>query len=358
MERFIAIDSGKFGTKVVEYDFKNNCISKEFQIRTKISDGDLRDDAIEAHTVVVEIDNHTYKVGNGARGTGVDLETNKMTDMHKNCVLTALATIASANEKDEINVAICMPAKDWAVVSKRIDFKEYILPEGDITVSIKTSSSAPVVKKTFTIKSRNAYPEGLGALFADDVINTITAETVTGVLDIGNLNLNALLFQGVDPILDKSSTADLGGSILIEELSQELSTNITTCDEMITASILKNKSDERCFPANANLSPEQIEESKKIIKRVLKEHAGKIKRCCNARNWPINVINIVAIGGTSKDIEEELKEAFGNNLIVLNNPTYVNAYGCLRIMCSKLLDTVIPLTKKEATTEKKTEKAS
>ena len=58
----------------------------------------------------------------------------------------------------------------------------------------------------------------------------------------------------------------------------------------------------------------------------------------------MDVTRIVAIGGTSKDIEEELKEVFGN-ITVLNNSTYCNVLGYLRMMCSRLQEiaAVIPL---------------
>jgi hypothetical protein len=331
--RFIAVDSGKFATKVAEYDTQNKCV-KKFSLRTKIAEGDFRDDAIEKQTVVAEIDGVVYKVGNGARGTGVELETNKKSDVHKICTLTALATLASSSEIDEINVAIGLPAKEWASVSKRMDYKEYILPEGEIKVSIKKNSDSPVIEKTFKIVKKFVYPESIGALFMDDVFPYISPTTITGVLDIGNLNLNATLWQGTELLQDKSITADLGGAILIQELAQEISTNVTTCDELIAANILKDTSDIRQLPDDFNLSAEQIEESKNVIHRVLKTHADKVKRCCHARNWSLNLTKIVAIGGTSADISKELKESFGNNITVLADSNYCNVLGYLRMMCA------------------------
>ena len=356
MERYIAVDTGKFATKVAEYDAVQGKIRK-FQIRTKISEGDFRDDAIEDQTVIVEIDGNVYKIGNGARGGDAALDTNKMSETHKLCTLTALATLASAKEKDEINVAIGLPAKEWANVSKREDYKAYMLPTGDITVSIKNNSQAPVIKKTFTIKNRFVYPESIGALFVDETLYSISPTSITGVIDIGNLNLNAVLFQGTEPKDEKSTTAELGGAVLISELSQELSMNITACDEMITANILK--SEDKCLPNNGNLTEEQVEASRQIVKKVLREHAEKVKRCCRARNWSLDLTNIVAIGGTSKDIEEELKEAFGN-ITVLPNSHYCNAFGYLRMMCSNLLDKIIPLcdTEKNVKEIKEEEKSA
>lgn len=347
MKRYVAIDSGKFATKVAEYipgETEEQSFVKVFSIRTKASEGDFRDDAIEANTVVVNIDGETYKIGNGARGEGAELDTNKKSDVHRLCTLTALAYLASDNSEDpdEFCVAIGLPAKDWSVVSKRIDYKDYILPEGEVNISIKKRSTSPVKEKKFKIAQRYVFPESIGALFMDETINSVTPTTITGVIDLGNLNLNATLWQGVEPVLDKSATAELGGAILIQELSQELSANIATCDELITANILK--SEDRCLPASANLTENQIEESRKLIKRVLLQHAEKVKRVCRARNWSLDVTNIIAIGGTSKDLEEELKQTFGNNIVVLKDSSYCNALGYLRMLCARIpeVNKVIP----------------
>ncbi|MCR5670692.1 MAG: ParM/StbA family protein [Butyrivibrio sp.] len=345
MERFIAVDSGKYATKVAEYNAKKESI-RTFSIRTKVSDGDFRDDAIEEHTVVIKIGDATYKVGNGARGQGVALETDKKTDTHKICVLTALATVASANEVDEMNVSVGMPTLDWAQPGKRDDFKKFILPEGEITVELKKDSNSEVVKKTFKIKNRYVFPESSGAIWQDEVAETLSPTSIIGVLDIGNLNLNATLWQGTEPIIDKSTTADLGGALLIRELSQEISANIVPCNELITANIIK--SEERALPAGTNVTDEQRENSRQLIKKVLLEHARKVRRVCNTKDWSLDVMKIVAIGGTAKDIEDELKEVFGN-IGILPNPTFCNALGYLRMMCARILNKDINLSLAEKT---------
>lgn len=356
MERFIAVDSGKFANKVAEYDAATDCI-RSFQIRTKVSEGDFRDDAIEDNTVIVEYEDQVYKVGNGARGSGIDLSTDKRSYDHKICILTAIATLVSSKSVDEINVAIGIPAKEWANVSTREDMKEMMFPTGEICIRIKINSDAPITEKHFIIKNRFVYPESIGALFMDDS-PMITPSSITGVIDLGNLNLNATLYQGTEPVLDKTATDELGGAILLQELAQEISSNICRCDEMVMANIIKGADPgDRVLP-KGNLSDDQIEESRSIIKRVMKEHALKVKKVCQKRNWSLDITNIVAIGGTSYDLREELNEVFGN-LTILNNTQYCNCYGYLRIMCAKLLGKEISLTsEKERTKESKSEKAS
>ncbi len=342
MKRYIAVDSGKFATKFAEYDTKKKCVHK-YSIRTRVSDGDFRDDAIEKSTVVVEIDGKTYKVGNGARGAGVNLDTDKKSEDHRICTLTALAMIASSSERDEMYVAVGLPAREWANVSKRMDFKEYILPDGEITVTIKKDSNSQSVKKTFLIKEKYVFPESIGALFMDETIGMVSSTTITGVLDIGNLDLNATLWQGTELLQDMSATEELGGSILIQSLAQELST-ITACDELVVANILKLPPEERRLPDTGTLTKEQLEESRKVIKRVLKTHADRVKKCCRSRQWSLEVIPIIAIGGTSKDIADELKETFAN-IIVLENSQYCNVLGYLRMLCSRIpeINEIIPI---------------
>ena len=350
MKRYVAIDSGKYATKVAEYLPTVGKV-RSFCIPTKVGEGDFRDDAIEKATVIVGIDGKCYKVGNGARGTGAELETTKMTDIHRTCTLTALAYLASENETDEFYVAVGLPAKDWAVVSKREDHKEYILPEGDMEIEIKPTSSSPVKKKKFSISKRFVFPESIGALFMDETIENTDASLITGVIDIGNLNLNATLWRGAELLQDSSATAELGGAILVQELSQELTANITAVDELITAQMLV--SDEKQLPSGLGLSEEKVQASRDLVKKVLKAHADKVKRTCRARGWSLDVIRIIAIGGTSALLEDELTEAFGESLVVLPDSQYCNVLGYLRLMCARLpeINMVIPLENYEETEE-------
>ena len=358
MERFIAIDSGKRATKVAEY-FPDTDTMRKYSIVTKKSDGDFRDDAIEKNTYVVEIDGKQYKVGNGARGQGVELENSKSTEIHRICVLTVLAMLASSHEKDTIHVGIGLPANDWANISTKEDFKEYILPKGDVTIKIKNSSMKAPQEKTFKIGRRYCFPESIGAMFAPEVYNEIGPNDITGVLDLGNLNLNATYWQGVELIQDKSVTTEHGAAVLIQNLMQKLKSNVCYCDERVVANILK--SEDKALPVGFGITKEQSQLSKKIIKEVMYEHAKEVRRQVNTMKWPLDIMRVVAIGGTSKDLEVELKEVF-KNIKVLSSSEFCNVVGFLRIMCAKdpSLEREILVSKKqeELPEDIKEEKAS
>lgn len=58
----------------------------------------------------------------------------------------------------------------------------------------------------------------------------------------------------------------------------------------------------------------------------------------------MDVIPIIAIGGTSKDIADELKESF-TNIMVLEDSQYCNVLGYLRMLCARIpeIGKIIPI---------------
>ena len=340
MKKFVAVDTGKFATKVAVYDEKAN-ITRKFAIRTAHCDGDFRDDAIEDNTVIIQIgDGPVYKVGNGARGIGAELTTEKKLEVHRICAITALASCANKSGEDEFYVATLLPAKDWRGSKREIS---RLLPEGKVTVNFKSSSASSVDEKTFTIKQKFVFTESEGALFMEETIGSVTPNSLIGLLDIGNFNLNATVWQGKDFVQDMSSTADLGGSLLIQEIAQEISTNVTSCNDRVASTILKTGK----LPDGVNVSKEQEEAIFRIVSKAKKLWAEKVKRVCHGRNWSLELMSIIAIGGTAKDIESELKATFGENLTVIGSTENVNALGALRMMCARLLDKIVPVTNKD-----------
>lgn len=346
MKRFIAVDAGKYATKVAEYlQSEDRTIQSVFE--TKTGTGDFRDDAIEKNTFIAEIGGNVMKIGRGAVGDGAMLETSKQTDIHKNCTLAAIATHCSDGEEDEICLATGLPAKEWAVVEKREQYKAFF-PTDRQTIRIKMDSSSPVQEKNFVIKKIYVFPESIGAMFQDDS-PAFSSDVLTGVLDIGRLNLNATMWQGADFIQEESVTDELGAAALISGLAQELSANFSRVDERLVETILKKKPSKRVLPG----SPEIQEKSRAFIHDYLMKHAEKIKRCCDARKWSLDYMNLIAIGGTSAILREELKEVFGNRMVFLESMEFANAYGYLRLMCSRIpeIKKIIPLKARTETQE-------
>lgn len=338
MERFIAVDSGKYATKVAVYDKEKESV-KMFKLRTKIGAGNFKDDALEASTIIAEYNGKVYKVGNGALQEA-ELNTSKASEVHKICTLAAIAMCTSSNEVDEVHAAIGIPVKEWENVEKRLEYKNYILPDEEVCIKVMTKSGLDPVEKRFRIVSKHVYPESQGALFLKHVVPFNSGSVA--VMDLGNLNINCTCWNNRELDRQYSLTDELGGNILISGLSQELSAAFSRCDENYVAKVLRLPKNERMLKPNRP-NPEIEEESKKMINEYLLNHVKMIKRKCDAKRWSLDFMELVFIGGTSSLLKDEIHEIFGEEAYIPEHPEYANVAGFLRVMCAKLLDIVIPI---------------
>lgn len=335
MKRYVAVDSGKFATKVA---FADNALEgiTEFKFRTKTGPGSFDDDAVEPGTYVAEIDGAVYKIGNGAPREA-ELDTSKKTLPHKLCTMLALAIVANP-EGDEFAAAAGMPVGPYSNVEARKEYKEYILPLGQHTVTYMTQPGTKVTKK-FSIVSHYVYPESAGGLYLDMEANKETA----AVVDIGNVNVNATLFQNFSPDYESSNTSELGGQMLITGLAAALSAEMgARVDEKLASRTLKLEGENRCLhPTKPD--PAIEEKSRKFIDSYLLSHVKDIKRSCDALRWPLSFMQVTFIGGTSDLLKKELKEVFGDSCVIPDKPELANVRGFLRRLVAWEEKKLLPL---------------
>lgn len=340
VERYIAVDCGKFETKLAVYDKEKDKFSK-FKIRTMLDKGNFLDDALERNTFIAEYEGKVYKIGNGATREAA-LETTKKSEIHKVTTLCAIALVA--NDGDNVHVAIGCPIKDYEVVEKRIEYKNYILPEGPVTIKLKTKSDNDPVEKTFNIVSRYVYPESAGVLYLD---MKRYAEKNCGIVDIGGLNTNGTQFEDFEPLHKYSFTNEFGGNNLVAGLSQELTSEFgMRCSEDYVRKVIRLPLEQRkLVPNNGDKNIE--ERSKKIIDEYMLNYVKDIKRSCDAKNWSLRFMDLTFIGGTTKILQNEIFQVFGENIYIPNNPEYANAIGFLRRLCAKELGLTISIEEEE-----------
>lgn len=336
MEIYVAVDSGKYATKVAVYSPVADEV-KTFKFKTRFGPGNFEDDALESNTVIVEYEGNTYKIGNGA-STEAALETTKASEIHKICTMAAIAMCVSSNEVDEVHAAIGIPVKEWENVEKRLEYKKYILPDGEVSIKLMAKSDGDIVDKRFKIVSKHVYPESQGALFLKKVA-PLSNGTVA-VMDLGNLNINCTCWNHRELDRQYSLTDELGGNILISGLSQELSAEFSRCDETYVAKVLKQPLEDRYLKPNRP-NPDVESLSKQMINDYLLNHVKMIRRKCDAKHWSLDFMDIVFIGGTSDLLRNEIKEIFGESSYIPKHPEYANVVGFLRVMCAKFMDKVI-----------------
>ena len=341
-DRYIAVDCGKFGTKVAIYNSETNHISK-FQFRTMMDNGNFLDDALERNTFIAEYDGKTYKVGNGATKEAT-LETTKTSEIHKVATLCAIALLV--NDGDNVHVAIGCPVKVFEVVEKRIEYKDFILPQGEVTIKLKIKSDAEPITKTFNIipTSRFVYPETAGVLYLD---MKKYADNTCGIIDIGGLNSNGCQYEDFEILHKYSFTNEFGGNNLVSGLSQDLTSAFgARCSEDYIRKLIRLPLDQRKLVPN-NGNAEIQEKSKNIITEYMIDYVKDIKRSCDAKNWPLEYMDLTFVGGTTKILENEIKKVFGENIYIPQNPEYANVLGFLRRLCAKELGITIEINKEE-----------
>lgn len=346
MDRYIAVDSGKFATKIACYDEKANKTLR-MKFHTRMSEGFFEDDAIESATFVAKVGDKVYKIGRGARQQA-DMETSKKAEIHRVCTMAAIAMMCDPNAVDTVHVAVGIPVKAFEDVKTRNEYREYILPEGINEVTIKKNSTSNPVTIKFEIKTRLVCPESCGVLYlhADKY-----KKASTGVVDIGNLNINGTVWSGFDLNPEYSVTNELGGNVLIQGIAQDLSARFSRCDANMVANILnkskKNPDLRKLVPIKPN--PLVEEESKKAITEYMRSHVRQIKAALDTKHWSLDYMNLVFIGGTSELLTNEIYEVFGEEVTIEEDPCYANVLGFLMKLCSRTLKKAIPTSTQDNT---------
>ncbi len=331
MSHFIAVDPGKYNTKIACFD-TTLAVSKTFKIRTKMSDGTFSDDMYGKNTMIVQVDGGpVYKIGAEAK-TEATMETTKQSEIHKVMTLAAIALCLQGNS-DDVTVAIGMPLQIASYPDERIAYKDFILgADGQKhTVKVKTDCNQPPITVTFSIKKRLVYPEGIGVIYSYPK----QLQDTTAVIDIGNLNTNNVYIDHFDVMQEHCFTDEAGGKIVIAGLASTLEAELgrRVNEDLCASTLLKPYENRHLTSKNGNKEIE--EKSRNIIDKYLLEHVRKIRQKCDTRHWPLDFMNIVCIGGTSKLLSRELRLVFGEDVFIPASPEYVNVQGFLKKMCAE-----------------------
>ena len=353
MIRYIAVDSGKQNTKVSEYyEGKDEIKSERFP--TKIGKGTFEDDQMQRKTSVMSFNGKTYCIGSGGT-VRAEHKTSKQSEVHLLTTLCAVAQRCSDNEEDEVNIALGIPASEWAIVEKRNALRDYLLPSGTIEVDIKTSSNDTVHHKKFHFATRKVYAESEGALFLDDSQIVGYSKKQAAVIDIGGLNVNCTIWNELELDTEDSLTDELGGQNLIRKISQRLSAEFSRVNEKDVLRILKESEkdiENRCLTARHG-NEDVKTRSREIIHDEIIKHLEQIKSQCDAKQWSLDYIDLIFIGGTSGMLRNEIQEVFGNDVIIPPFPEFSNVLGFLHLLYACCQGKSIDLTGKLKASEKR-----
>lgn len=297
--KLIAIDNGYWNTKV--YDGENNII---FRSKVEKSKRIFNFN----NTYAVYYDNEDYLVGEGA--TQTDLQIDKtLNPLHKICTYTALGLLSNFNIT-EFNLVLGYPLTYFA--SYKDTFADYIIEDckrNPIVIEIDGEL------KRFIINDILVLPQGVGALY----INPLQYENETiGIIDIGGLTINGVLFQNLNVVKDSIFTIQKGmfnlSATIIREL--QMCKGIDLKDYELPYVLQNGYTDIHNKPA-----PE-IDE---FIKSIIDKQTYDIVNIAKQNDWSLKT-NIVLTGGGSKLLEPFIKKYLPNTKIS-SQPIWDNVEG-------------------------------
>lgn len=328
-KKFVSVDPGKGDTKVSVYDADKKRIST-YIYNTKYSEGDFCDDALESNTFIAEIDGKTFKVGNGALQSAA-LEVTKMADIHKFSTLVALAMVAETGKTEELDVVLGCPLSEYSVPKKRKEYMDYMLPDGVVSVKLKTKSDKEPEVRKFKIASKKVLPETSGIFFME--LDSYDGESV-GVIDIGNGTAIGAIYSDYEIDHAYDFTSLQGGGILVSSLSELLTASYSRYNNKYTLKLLTKPYAERKLPLG---DPEKEQESQKLIHDHIINHLKEVKQSCNAKQWSLEFMPIIFGGGTSLMLKNEIVEVFGNHITFSKHDVHANSLGFLRRLVQQKL---------------------
>ena len=311
--KYVSIDCGKANTKVCAYDVESSKLSKAIVSTNVEKRNSLVELCRQENQYIVTFAGDDEEINGGwdvGFGSGQTSYSNSKKDMiHKIMTLTAIALVTENG--DSVVPAIGCPLTVFNDADSKVEFYDYIFPDGRVDVNINGIDHYYFIKKD----KGCVFPESFGAMFMFP--ERFTGDT--GVIDIGGLNVNASLFKKGKYQQELSMTEKLGLFSIVSYLRTRLN---ALCDAGFDDRTVE------CFLRSGSVPGS--EKSAEVIESVLASHLPRIEKI--VKEWNIDRIDLIFIGGTSKILQKYIEERFPDNAFIPNEADFINCKGFLKEM--------------------------
>ena len=287
----IQIDTGKHTTKAM-------LGNKKIKFDSKIDLGKAQFE--NSDTVVFE--GEEYIVGEEA--STYDMSLSKNTAHHKLLIYTAIGKLVE--DESKIDLVVGTPLRLFFNETEKQDYIDSISNDG-MPISISVNGN----KKYFSIRKVIIAPESLGGSLLDF---SNSKKVIRGVLDIGGLNVNGIVYNQGKPVRKSMFTINEGTHILEGKLKQEVMEKTGTSLEDY---VLKDYLVRGC--SNPKVQKIIDEYCSRFVKNLVNE--------CLKANWNLYDIEIYSMGGGSILLERYLDITFKTPIFPRDVYANVEAYG-------------------------------
>lgn len=286
MSKLVAIDAGKFATKVITGNYEN-----KVYFRTSCIEMDSPILSFDGKTYLIEFEGKSYLIGEGVNSFDFNVSKSKIS--HKLAILLGCALL----DVSEVNLVTGFPLSLYLNNEFRIAHIEYLRGNYGFKVNGK--------EKNININTIHVVPETMGVVVTN-AENYI--ESLVGVIDVGGLNTNACLYDKLRPIKSSGFTINEGGVMLFAKIKRALNMKFGLNYQDYEIPHVIRKDD---LKVNS------------IINDVINNHLANIFNECQRYNWNLSEIELIFTGGGSLLLD-------ASKIKISKSAIWDNCYGFFR----------------------------
>ncbi len=265
--KLVKVDPGKFAVKA-------ECGNEKFYTKSLI---DKIENVATDNGHKVKFFNQEYIIGDESIPFDYDFEKHKI----ETKILVNLAVSKLVEKGDRVNLVVGMPIEHWLDRDRRMKYEQFIASKSQMS-TVERELELPM---SFTINKVVAVPESIGHVARNKKYQNRTV----GVLDCGGTNFQGAIYKNGLPLRDSCFTLNEGGYFYLNSIKKAVNSKfkLNYQDYQIPELIEHGSNHEDKVKIKAE------------VERVTKIHLNKVIRECRARNWNLNDMDIIVVGGGS-----------------------------------------------------------
>lgn len=281
--KLVKVDPGKYAVKA-------ECGDKKFYTKSLI---DKVENVATESGHRIKFFNQEYVVGDDSIPFDYDFEKHKI----ETKILVNLAISKLVDEGDVVNLVVGMPIEHWLDRDRRTKYEQFISSKSQMSI-IEREVDIPM---NFKINKVVAIPESIGHVARNKKYKNRTV----GILDCGGANFQGAIYKNGLPLRDSCFTLNEGGYFYLNSIKKAINSKfkLNYQDYQIPELIE--------FGSNRTDKEEIANE----INRMTKLHLNKVIRECRARNWNLDDMDIIVVGGGSNYFKSLICDLLPNTTI-------------------------------------------
>lgn len=281
--KLVKVDPGKYAVKA-------ECGDKKFYTKSLI---DKVENVATESGYKIKFFNQEYVIGDESIPFDYDFEKHKI----ETKILVNLAISKLVEDGDKVNLVVGMPIEHWLDRDRRAKYEQFIASKSQMSL-VEREVDTPM---NFKINKVVAVPESIGHVARNKKYKNRTV----GILDCGGANFQGAIYKNGLPLRDSCFTLNEGGYFYLNSIKKAINSKFKlNYQDYQIPELIEFGSNREDKEAIAN-----------EITRMTKLHLNKVIRECRARNWNLDDMDIIVVGGGSNYFKSIICDLLPNTTI-------------------------------------------